>query len=44
MIVWVPAPAVAGTKVLPAIPGPLKLPPAGVPLNVTGVALMQTGV
>ena len=35
----VPTPAVAGLNVVPVTPGPEKVPPAGVPLNVIGAAL-----
>ena len=41
-MVCVPTPAVAGLNVVPLIPGPEKVPPAGVPLNVTGGPLTQT--
>ena len=40
-MVCVPAPAVAGLNVLPVTPGPEKVPPAGVPLNAIGAALMH---
>ena len=39
----VPTPAVAGLKVVPVTPGPENVPPAGVPVNVTGAPLTQTG-
>ena len=42
-MVCVPTPAVAGLNVVPVTPGPENVPPAGVPLNVIGVPLTQTG-
>ena len=41
MIVFTPAPAIAGSNVLPLIPAPEKLPPEGVALKVMGVALLH---
>ena len=41
-MVWVPVPAVAGLNVFPLTPGPLNVPPAGVPDSVTGGPLTQT--
>ena len=41
-MVCVPTPAVAGLNVVPVTPGPEKVPPAGVPFNVTAVPLTQT--
>ena len=41
MIVFTPAPAIAGSNVLPLIPAPEKLPPEGEPLKVIGVALLH---
>ena len=35
----VPTPAVAGLNDVPLTPGPEKVPPTGVPLNVIGAAL-----
>ena len=32
----VPNPATEGSKILPEIPGPVKVPPAGLPVKVTG--------
>ena len=39
MVYGPPTPAAAGEKVLPVIPGPLNVPPAGVPVNVAPDAL-----
>ena len=36
-----PVPAKAGLKTLPLIPGPLNVPSAGEPVNVTGEAVIQ---
>ena len=38
-----PCPAVAGSNVLPVTPVPENVPPAGLPVNVTGAALTQSG-
>ena len=38
----VPTPAVAGLNVVPLTPGPLNVPPAGVPVNVIADALTQS--
>ena len=40
-MVCTPAPAAAGSKLLPLIPGPLKVPPDGVPVNVTDASVEQ---
>ena len=40
-IVCVPVPAVAGSKLFPEIPGPLKVPPVGDPVNVTDAFAVQ---
>ena len=44
MIVCVPTPAVAGLNDVPVTPGPLNVPPAGVPVNVTAEPITQTAV
>ena len=41
-MVCVPIPAVAGLNVVPLTPGPLNVPPAGVPASVTGEPLTHT--
>ena len=40
-ISWKPAPAIAGKNTFPTIPEPLKVPPEGVPTNVSGSLLAQ---
>ena len=40
-MVCVPKPANAGSKLFPLMPGPLKMPPEGEPVNDTGKALLQ---
>ena len=40
-MVNVPAPAVDGVNVVPVTPVPEKVPPAGVPLSITGDALIH---
>jgi len=42
-MVNVPCPAVAGSNVLPVTPVPENVPPAGLPVNVTGAAFTQSG-
>jgi hypothetical protein len=44
VIVCVPTPAVAGLKLFPLTPVPLKVPPAGVPLRETFAASTQTAL
>ena len=42
-MVNVPCPAVVGLNVLPVTPIPENVPPAGLPVNVTGAAFTQSG-
>ena len=42
-MVNVPCPAVVGLNVLPVTPVPENVPPAGLPVNVTGAAFTQSG-
>src|SRR5678816_1045727 len=42
-MVNVPCPAVAGLNVLPVTPVPENVPPAGLPVNITGAAFTQSG-
>ena len=41
---WVPTPATEGVKLIPLIPGPVKVPPTGLNTNCSGVEEIQYGL